>query len=77
LAKWLLSVRDRMDSDTLGLTHDFLSHMLGIRRSGVTVAVGALTLDGLVRHERSSITIIDRDGLEARTCECYRIVREA
>jgi CRP-like cAMP-binding protein len=77
LAKWLLGVRDRMDSDELELTHDFLSHMLGIRRSGVTVAVGALALDGIVTQQRSSITITDRDGLEARACECYRVIREA
>jgi CRP-like cAMP-binding protein len=66
-----------MDSDTVGLTQDFLSHMLGIRRPGVTVAVGALTLDGLITHQRSSVTIVDRSGLEERTCECYRVVRVA
>jgi CRP-like cAMP-binding protein len=77
LAKWLLGVRDRIDSDEVGLTHDFLSHMLGIRRSGVTVAIGALVLDGLVQQSRSSVTIIDRDGLEGRACECYGVIAEA
>ncbi|HEY2090388.1 MAG TPA: Crp/Fnr family transcriptional regulator [Thermoanaerobaculia bacterium] len=77
LAKWLLGVHDRIDSDELGLTHDFLSHMIGIRRSGVTVAIGALALDGLIVHSRQSITIIDREGLEARTCECYRVIAAA
>jgi len=77
LAKWLLGVRDRIDTDEIGLTHDFLSHMLGIRRSGVTVAIGALALDGLIRHSRNSITIRDREGLEGRSCECYEVIVEA
>jgi CRP-like cAMP-binding protein len=77
LAKWLLGVSDRIDSAEIGLTHDFLSHMLGIRRSGVTIAVGALALDGLITHSRSSITITDRTGLEDRTCECYEVIRES
>src|SRR5688500_12831149 len=77
LAKWLLGVRDRIDTDEIGLTHDFLSHMLGIRRSGVTVAIGALALDGLIRYSRSSITITDREGLEGRSCECYGVIVEA
>ena len=77
LAKWLLGVSDRIDSAEIGLTHEFLSHMIGIRRSGVTVAVGALALDGLITHSRNSITITDREGLEDRTCECYGVIGEA
>jgi CRP-like cAMP-binding protein len=77
LAKWLLGVRDRIDTDEVTLTHDFLSHMLGIRRSGVTVAVGALVLDGLVQQSRSSVTILDREGLQGRACECYGVMTEA
>jgi CRP-like cAMP-binding protein len=77
LSKWLLGVHDRITSDEVGLTHDFLSHMLGIRRSGVTTAVGELALDGLIRHHRKSITITDREGLEAHACDCYRIMRDA
>jgi len=77
LAKWLLGVRDRIDSDQVDLTHDFLSHMLGIRRSGVTIAIGALALDGLLTHGRNSLTIRDREGLEARACECYCVIRDA
>jgi CRP-like cAMP-binding protein len=77
LAKWLLGVHDRIDTDEIGLTHDFLSHMIGIRRSGVTVAVGALALDGLVTHSRASVTIVDREGLESRACECYAVITEA
>lgn len=77
LAKWLLGVRDRIDTDQIDLTHDFLSRMLGARRAGVTVAVGALALDGIVIHERSSITIADRESLEDRACECYGVIRDA
>ena len=77
LAKWLLGVRDRIDTDEVSLTHDFLSHMLGIRRSGVTVAIGALALDGLIRHSRNSVAITDREGLESRACECYSVIVEA
>lgn len=76
LAKWILAVRDRIESDELDLTHDFLAQMLGIRRPGVTLTIGALTLDGLVTHERSTIRIRDREGLIARTCECYELIRE-
>jgi CRP-like cAMP-binding protein len=76
LAKWLLTVRDRTATDELELTHEFLSHMLGTRRAGATVAVGALALDGLVDHGRGRLRILDRDGLEERTCECYRVVRD-
>ena len=74
LAKWLLSVRDRIDTDRLELTHEFLSHMLGIRRSGVTVAIGLLELDGLISHSRSAVSVTDRSGLENRACECYRVI---
>jgi CRP-like cAMP-binding protein len=77
LAKWLLGVRDRIDTDEVDLTHDFLSHMLGIRRPGVTEAIGILAADGVIAHSRSSIVIIGRDGLEARACECYAVIAEA
>jgi CRP-like cAMP-binding protein len=76
LAKWLLGVQDRIDTDEMGLTHDFLSHMLGTRRAGATVAIGALSLDGLIEQRRGGLCIIDREGLEERACECYGVVRE-
>jgi CRP-like cAMP-binding protein len=76
LAKWLLISRDFTGTDTLTLTHDFLSHMLGVRRAGVTVALNALELDGLVRHTRGEIVITDREGLELRACECVVVLRE-
>jgi CRP-like cAMP-binding protein len=74
LAKWLLVVRDRIDTDHLHLTQDFLSHMLGVHRPGVSIAVAALEVDGLVRHSRNSIEIRDREGLLGRSCECYRVI---
>jgi CRP-like cAMP-binding protein len=72
LAKWLLVVRDRIDTDHLHLTQEFLSHMLGVHRPGVSIAVAALELDGLIRHGRNSIEIQDRAGLLLRSCECYQ-----
>lgn len=77
LAKWLLGVHDRIESNEMDLTHDFLAHMLGIRRSGVTIAVGEFEKDGLIQHARNSITLVDREGMEARACECYGVIAEA
>jgi CRP-like cAMP-binding protein len=77
LSRWLLVVRDRVSSDALLLRHEFLSQMLGTRRSGVTIAAGSLRAAGLIRYTRGRIEIIDRAGLEASACECYAIVRAA
>jgi CRP-like cAMP-binding protein len=77
LAKWLLIVRERTTSDEMNLTHEFLAQMLGIQRAGVTIAIGVLTHDGLIEHSRKSITIIDREGLMVRACECFAAVHEA
>ncbi len=74
LARWLLMARDRAPSDELPFGHEFLSMMLGVRRAGVTVAVGTLKAAGLIRNTHGRVTIIDRHGLEAASCECYRIV---
>lgn len=75
LARWLLMTHDRSLGDRFAMTHDFLSKMLGVRRPGVTLALGALTRAGLVRHERGAVRVIDRGGLEALACECYASVR--
>ena len=75
LARWLLIAHDRVDGDDLPLTQEFLSIMLGVRRSGVTVATATLERAGLVRHSRGRITITDRDGLERAGCDCYARVR--
>ncbi len=75
LARWLLMTHDRAEDDTFPMTQEFLSRMLGVQRPGVTLAVGALTRTGLVRHARGVMHVLDRRGLEASTCECYGIVR--
>jgi CRP-like cAMP-binding protein len=75
LARWLLMARDRASSDDLPLSHEFLSMMLGVRRAGVTVTVGTLKSAGLINNSHGRVTIIDRQGLEAASCECYRAVR--
>lgn len=75
LARWLLMARDRAPGDELPLGHEFLSMMLGVRRAGVTEALGALRTAGLIRHTHGRVTIIDRHALEAASCECYHIVR--
>jgi CRP-like cAMP-binding protein len=73
LAKWLLMVRDRISGDSINLTHEFLSHMLGIHRPGVSIAVGALANAGLIEHGRNRIVIRDQPGLLRRSCECHRV----
>jgi hypothetical protein len=75
LVNWLLRSRDRALSDTLPLTHEFLSVMLGVRRAGVTEAVGKLEAEGLIRHARGRIDLADVPGLERASCECYRVLR--
>jgi CRP-like cAMP-binding protein len=75
LCRWLLQTRDRCDNDILPLTHELLSEMLGVQRTTVTVVARALQAEGLVRYRRGQIEIIDRDGLEKKTCECYEFVR--
>jgi len=64
LARWLLMARDRLDSDEMILTHEFLALMLGVRRAGVSEALQAFEQRGLVKTGRGSVTIMDRDGLE-------------
>ena len=76
LARRLLMMRDRVPSDELRLTQEFLSHMLGTRVAGVNEAVRTLTTNGLVKHRRNVITILDREGLEKASCECYAFVRD-
>ena len=77
LARWLLSSADRMESDSLNLTQEFLAQMLGAQRSTVTVAAGNMQRDGLIGYSRGKIQILDRKKLEASTCECYGIVRSS
>ena len=76
LSRWLLQARDRLDENTIRLTHEFLSQMLGVRRPTVTVVARMLQDAGLIRYHRGHIEIIDRRGLEARACECYAVIRK-
>ena len=76
LARWLLMCRRRVESDRLPLTQEFLSHMLGVRRSGVTVAVGILQQAGLVTHSRGVINVTDPEGLREASCECVKAMME-
>jgi CRP-like cAMP-binding protein len=77
LARWLLMCSDRVDSMKLGLTQEFLAEMLGTRRATVSVAAITLQSANLIHYNRGHITIIEREGLEAFACECYKILWEA
>jgi CRP-like cAMP-binding protein len=71
-ARWLLMMHDRLQSDAMPLTHEFLSTMLGTRRTRITEAAGALQRSGLIRYARGVVDILDRPGLSEIACECYR-----
>jgi hypothetical protein len=75
-ARWLLMSHDRVGRDRFDLTQEFLAEMLGVRRPGVTVAMGVLEKAGLIAHGRGNITVINRPGLEKAACECYATIRE-
>jgi len=76
LARWLLMTGDRLQVDQFRLTHEFLAHMLGVRRVGVTKAAGTLGRKKLISYNRGHIHILDRPKLEAVACSCYRIVKD-
>ena len=75
LARWLLMTRDRVDTDHLPVTQEFLSIMLGVRRAGVSLGANTLQSGGLIRQSRGRITIIDQAGLKDASCDCYRIIQ--
>jgi CRP-like cAMP-binding protein len=75
LCRWLLMTHDRTHSDELQMTQEFISHMLGVRREGVTHAAQNLQEKGLISYVRGHIKIVDRAELEAHVCECYEVVR--
>ena len=75
LARWLLMTNDRLGAAEFPLTQEFLSSMLGVRREGVSKAAGALQAARLIRYSRGIITVLDRRGLEAKSCACYAIIR--
>jgi CRP-like cAMP-binding protein len=73
--RWILSMHDRMNQDTLPLTHEFLSEMLGVQRSTVSLVTRTLQTAGLISQSRGVITVTDRAGLEETACECYSSIR--
>lgn len=75
LCRWLLLTLDRSPSSDLPTTHEHIAKMLGVRRESVTEAAGHLQHLGLVRNSRGHVTVVDRTGLESRSCECYRVVK--
>jgi CRP-like cAMP-binding protein len=76
LCRWLLTTLDRIPSGELVMTQELVASMLGVRREGVTEAAGLLQDAGLIRYRRGHIAVLDRAGLEARSCECYAVVRK-
>jgi CRP-like cAMP-binding protein len=76
LCRWLLLSLDRLQSNHLVMTQELIANMLGVRREGVTEAAGRLHRAGLIRYQRGRITVLDRPGLEQRTCECYAVVKK-
>ena len=76
LARWLLMCQDRMQSDRLEITHEFLAMMLGASRSTVTVAAGMLRKAGLISYSRRYVTVQNREGLARASCECYRTIHQ-
>jgi CRP-like cAMP-binding protein len=75
-ARWLLSAHDRAGVDTFPMTQEFLAMMLGVRRPGVTIAAQAFEADGLITYNHGTMTIVDRPGLEAASCPCYRFIQD-
>jgi Mn-dependent DtxR family transcriptional regulator len=76
LCRWLLLSLDRLQGSELVMTQELISNMLGVRREGVTDAAVKLQRIGLIRYARGRITVLDRPGLEKRTCECYAVVKK-
>jgi CRP-like cAMP-binding protein len=76
LCRWLLLSLDRLASNELSMTQELIANMLGVRREGVTEAAGNLQSAGLIHYQRGRITVLDRKGLEGRSCECYHVVKK-
>jgi len=76
LARWLLITQDCARSDQFPMTHEFIAHMLGARRSGITISAVALKNANLIRYTRGIITVLDRQRLEAASCDCYQFLKD-
>lgn len=76
LARWLLEVHDRVEGDEIDLTQEFMAHMLGVRRAGVTQTAQKLQESGLIDYHRGRLQVLNRSGLEAYACECFQTVRD-
>jgi CRP-like cAMP-binding protein len=76
LCRWLLLNLDRLNSNSLTMTQELIAHNLGVRREGVSGAAGQLQMAGLIRYRRGKISVLDRSGLERRSCECYAVVKK-
>ena len=77
LARWLLMSHDKLDSDDMPMTQEFLAFMLGVRRTGVSHVANTLQSTGAIRQSRGRITILDRSLLEAEACNCYRLIEDS
>ncbi|MGE0227954.1 MAG: Crp/Fnr family transcriptional regulator [Dehalococcoidia bacterium] len=77
IARCLLRLEDLTGTDSIAITHEFIALLLGVQRQTVTIAAGRLQRAGLVQYARGRIAIVDRDGLERASCECYRAMRRA
>jgi CRP-like cAMP-binding protein len=75
LCRWLLLSIDRLPAPEINMTQELIANMLGVRREGVTLAAGVLQDEGLITYRRGQIVVLDRPGLEARSCECYAVVK--
>jgi CRP-like cAMP-binding protein len=75
MCRWLLSTLDRLPSQELIMTQELIASMLGVRREGITETAGELQRAGLIRYRRGHITVLNRNGLEDRSCECYNVVK--
>ncbi|HVF48463.1 MAG TPA: Crp/Fnr family transcriptional regulator [Pyrinomonadaceae bacterium] len=76
LARWLLMYHDRLERDEFDLTHEFMSHMLGVRRSGISEAAAKLQEMGFISYQHGHVKILDRKGMEDFACECYPVVKD-